>query len=139
MSPKASRIFIDTAAWLALANKSDTLHKRAIALNQDLLSQGTRYTTTDYVLTEVANALSRPPHRKTTVRFLEAIFSSKNIGIATITRARFLRAWQLYKSRPDKEWGLTDCTSFIVMEDEHIRQAFTSDHHFKQAGYICFL
>ncbi|HWR21118.1 MAG TPA: PIN domain-containing protein, partial [Verrucomicrobiae bacterium] len=38
-----------------------------------------------------------------------------------------------------KEWGLTDCTSFIVMEDQRLREAFTADHHFQQAGYTCLL
>src|SRR3990172_5043205 len=99
MSPKASRIFVDTAAWLALVNKSDTLHQRANGLNRDLLARGTHYITTDYVLTEVANALSRPPYRKAVIRFLEAIFSSRNVDIVTVTHERFSRAWQLYKSR----------------------------------------
>lgn len=138
MTPKL-RIFVDTAGWLALANKSDTLHKWAIELNQDLLSKGAHYITTDYILTEVANSLARPPHRKPIIRFLEAIFSSKGVTILTITRSRFLRAWQLYKKRPDKEWGLTDCTSFIIMEEQRIQEAFTADHHFQQAGYISLL
>ena len=138
MSPKP-RIFVDTAGWLALANKSDILHKPAIELNQDLLSRGAHYITTDYVLTEVANSLARPPHRKPIIRFLEAIFSSKGVTILTITRSRFLRAWQLYKKRPDKEWGLTDCTSLIIMEEQRIQEAFTADRHFQQAGYICLL
>ena len=139
MSSKPSRIFVDTAAWLALVNKSDTLHLRAADLNRDLLTRGTHYITTDYVLTEVANALSRPPYRKAVIRFLEAVLSSRNVGIVTVTHERFSRAWQLYKSRPDKEWGLTDCTSFIVMEEQRLREAFTADHHFQQAGYTCLL
>lgn len=139
MSPKPSRIFVDTAAWLALLNKNDVLHRRATDLNRDLLSGETHYVTTDYVLTEVANALARPPYRKSTIRFLEAVLSSKGVTVVPITRERFLRAWQLYKSRHDKEWGLTDCTSFIIMEEQRIREAFTSDRHFQQAGYLCLL
>jgi uncharacterized protein len=139
MSPEPSRIFIDTAAWLALANKSDVLHQRATQLNQDLVSGGAHYITTDYILTEVANSLARPPYRKSIIRFLDAIFSSRGITILTITRERFLRAWQLYKNRSDKEWGLTDCTSFIIMEEQRLQEAFTSDRHFQQAGYVCLL
>lgn len=139
MSQKPSRIFIDTAAWLALANKSDVLHQRATELNQDLLSRAAHYITTDYVLTEVANALARPPYRRSIIRFLQAVFSSRSVTILTITRERFLRAWQLYKSRHDKEWGLTDCTSFITMEEQRIQEVFTSDRHFQQAGYVCLL
>lgn len=139
MIQKPSRIFVDTVAWLALANKSDLLHRRTMDLNQELLSKGTHYITTDYVLTEVANSLARPPHRKSIIRFLEAILSSKSVAILIITRERFLHAWQLYRSRPDKEWGLTDCTSFIIMEEQRLREAFTSDRHFQQAGYRCLL
>lgn len=139
MSPKPSRVFVDTTAWLALANKSDTLHQPAAKLNQDLLLQGAHYITTDYVLTEVANSLARPPYRRTVIRFLDTIFSSKRVTIVHINRDRFIRGWKLYKNRPDKDWGLTDCTSFIVMEDEGIREAFTSDRHFQQAGHICLL
>ena len=138
MTPKL-RIFVDTAGWLALANKSDILHKPAIELNQNLLSGGAHYITTDYILTEVANSLARPPHRKPIIRFLEAIFSSKGVTILTITQSRFLRAWQLYKKRPDKEWGLTDCTSFVIMEEQRIQEAFTADRHFQQAGYTSLL
>lgn len=139
MNVTPSRIFVDTAAWLALVNKSDLLHQRAVTLHKQLLSKGASYITTDYVLTEVANSLARPPYRKAVIRFLDTIFSSKSVTILTVTRSHFLRAWQLYKHRPDKEWGLTDCTSFIVMEEHHLREALTADHHFQQAGYTCLL
>lgn len=139
MSAEPSRIFVDTTAWLALVNKSDLLHQQAIRLHQDLLSKGISYLTTDYVLTEVANSLARPPYRKSVIRFLDTIFSSRSVTILTVTHSHFLRAWQLYKRRLDKEWGLTDCTSFIVMEEQRLREAFTADHHFQQAGYTCLL
>jgi len=44
--------------------------------------------------------------------------------------------WQLYCDRLDKEWSLTDCVSIAVMERDQIKEAFTSDHHFEQAGFI---
>ena len=139
MIPEPSRIFVDTAAWLALANKSDFLHQPATELHQALLASGAHYVTTDYILTEVANGLACPPYRKSIIRFLEAVFSSKNVTLLTITRERFLRAWQLYKNRKDKDWNLTDCTSFVVMKEQRLREAFTSDRHFQQAGYTCLL
>jgi len=47
--------------------------------------------------------------------------------------------WTLYQQRPDKEWGLTDCISFVVMQEQGISEAFTSDHHFTQAGFTILL
>ena len=40
-----------------------------------------------------------------------------------------------YQDRPDKEWGLTDCVSFVLMEREAITEALTADEHFRQAGF----
>lgn len=45
----------------------------------------------------------------------------------------------LYPARPDKEWSLTDCTSFVVMQREGITEALTDDHHFEQAGFVALL
>lgn len=139
MSAAALKVFVDTSGWLALANTSDRLHVRAVDLNQALLSRGVHYITTDAVLTEVANSLARPPLRHAAIRFLDAIFSSRRVTILHVDPDRFAQGWQLYRDRPDKDWGLTDCTSFVVMTKEGIREAFACDRHFQQAGYTCLM
>ena len=45
----------------------------------------------------------------------------------------------LCENRPDKDWSLTDCISFVVMEGQQIEQALTADHHFRQAGFTVLL
>jgi uncharacterized protein len=42
-------------------------------------------------------------------------------------------------TRPDKDWSLTDCISFVVMEDEGIKEVLMADRHFEQAGFIALL
>ena len=49
------------------------------------------------------------------------------------------RRIQLYETRPDKAWSLTDCMSFIVMRDGGLTEALTADHHFEQAGFTVLL
>jgi predicted nucleic acid-binding protein len=51
----------------------------------------------------------------------------------------FERGWLLYEQRPDKEWGLVDCISFILMQKRGVLHAVTNDHHFEQAGFIILL
>ncbi len=46
---------------------------------------------------------------------------------------------ELYRHRPDKEWGTTDCISFVVMQDYGLTEALTTDEHFKQAGFRALL
>ena len=132
-------VFLDTVAILALVNKSDELHSRAVRANRDLLKAGVRFIATDYVLTEVANSLCRAKHRHLAVQCIENIRRSARCTILHVSPELFENGWQLYQERLDKEWGLTDCISFVVMWDGKLTRAFTSDHHFEQAGFLCLL
>jgi uncharacterized protein len=53
--------------------------------------------------------------------------------------ALWQRGIELYAERPDKGWSLTDCISFVVMQDRGITDALTADHHFEQAGFTALL
>ena len=45
----------------------------------------------------------------------------------------------MFAARPDKDWSLTDCISFVVMQERNIQDALTADHHFEQAGFVALL
>jgi predicted nucleic acid-binding protein len=132
-------IFVDTAAWLALINKSDILHKKAKQIRDRLIRERRQFLLTDYVIVEIANALSRIPFRKAAVQVISLIQSSRNISVVEIDKDIFIEAWNLYEERLDKEWSFTDCASFVVMKKLGLNDAFTSDHHFEQAGYNILL
>jgi uncharacterized protein len=51
----------------------------------------------------------------------------------------FSAGLELFRSRRDKEWSLTDCMSFVVMRERGITDALTNDHHFEQAGFRILL
>ena len=61
------------------------------------------------------------------------------VDIIFVTNDLYLRAVRHYQQRPDKEWGLTDCISFLVMSDRGLTAALTADRHFAQAGFVCLL
>ena len=51
-------------------------------------------------------------------------------------RRCFEQALHLFAALLDKEWGLTDCISFVVMHAHNLSQVLTTDHHFEQAGFV---
>lgn len=132
-------MFVDTAAWIALLNVSDALHSRAKQVMNELIQQNVLLVTTEFVLLEVADALSIPAIRSQTVAFINGLRQLSILEIIPISQTLLVESWTLYSQRLDKEWGLTDCTSFVVMTQEKITQAFTSDRHFEQAGFVKLL
>lgn len=130
------KVFVDTAAWIALLNIDDELHKQAQEVIGRLSHQKARLITTEFVLLEVADALSTPSIRSQTVAFIEGLRDMSLLRIIPVSQNLLIDGWDLYRQRPDKDWGLTDCISFVVMAQEEITQAFTSDHDFEQAGFI---
>jgi predicted nucleic acid-binding protein len=132
-------IFVDTVAWLALVNKSEDLHDAARTVRDQLVQRKTKLVTTDYVVVEIANSLARLPLRGVARKLIDFIRTPDTVELVTITPELFEKAYQLYCSRTDKEWGLTDCTSFVVMKAMRINRAFTADKHFEQAGFIVLL
>ena len=133
------KVFVDTVAWIALLNVNDVLHEQARQVMVALRWQNTRLITTEFVLLEVADALSAPSIRPQTVAFIEGLRWLPILQIVPASQSLLAAGWALYSQRSDKDWGLTDCTSFVIMTQEQITQAFTSDHHFEQAGFINLL
>jgi uncharacterized protein len=128
--------FVDTGHWLALADSGDQYHERARSLAARVRGP---FVTTDAVLIEVANALAGVRRRTLGVALLADVRASDDVEVVPLSPELFARAIELYSTRPDKEWGLTDCISFVVMQDRGITEALAADQHFVQAGFRALL
>jgi uncharacterized protein len=64
---------------------------------------------------------------------------SDSVIVVPQTSEQFTKALERYEQSPDKNWSLTDCASFQIMETERISAALTHDHHFVQAGFEALL
>jgi uncharacterized protein len=129
-------VFADTSYFIAVANQLDDLHARASNLADLFVGQ---IITTEWVLTELADAFSKPRWRSAFLATLKIVLADDNVSIVELNHGLFERAVQLFASRPDKSWSLTDCTSFLVMEDHQVTEALTADRHFEQAGFVALL
>lgn len=68
--------------------------------------------------------------------FIERLPQLENSQVVEADSVLFHRGLRLYAERPDKGWSLTDCISFVVMEENGVREALTGDRHFAQAGFV---
>ncbi len=125
--------FADTYFYLALLDRQDQYHARVVA---HAMEQADVIVTTRWVLAETANALADSNFRSTVAAFLEQLERDPEVKIVPESDACYRRGLDLYARRADKHWSLTDCISFVVMEDEGLREALTGDRHFAQAGFV---
>ena len=125
-------LFADAFFYVACLNRADQHHERVMALARGPLG---RMVTTRWVLMEVADALAASGSRNKLAGFIRAVELDGETTVIEAQFTLFQRGLKLYDERPDKEWTLTDCISFVVMGDEGLTDALTGDHHFEQAGF----
>ncbi|MBI3850571.1 MAG: type II toxin-antitoxin system VapC family toxin [Verrucomicrobia bacterium] len=129
-------VFADTWFYLAILNRADPNHPRAVAASR---SERRHRVTTDFVLVEVGDALSKTGNRDVFTRFHYWIQTHSGTTVIPASRQLLEDGLHLYRYRRDKDWPLTDCMSFVVMDDEGISDALTGDRHFEQAGFKALL
>jgi predicted nucleic acid-binding protein len=132
-------VFLDAVYAIAVTVTNDQYHERAVALAWQMKADGTRLITTRAVVLEIGNALSKMRYRQAASSLLDALEEDALVEIVPTSEELCRRAFQLYKNRIDKEWGLTDCISFVTMQDRNLIEALNADEHFQQAGFRALL
>jgi len=125
-------VFVNTAGWIALGNKDDRWHREAVEADREMRRHRAKRITTDAVLIEIGNSLCKLSLRPLAITLIEEIRLAERLGLAEVVhidRELLEQGLALFQGRPDKEWSLTDCISFTVMQKRGILQALTTDHH----------
>lgn len=131
------RLLLDTFFVQALLNHRDQFHAQAVAF-APRLRLAAEVWITEAILVEIGNALSKI-NRVGAAQFVRQAYQTRNMHVVPVDTVLLSRAVDLYAARLDKDWGLTDCISFVVMHDQQIADAVTGDEHFRQAGFRALL
>lgn len=131
-----SEVFLDTAFALALVNVNDLLHGKALSLADQLEAQATRLVTSRPVLLEIGNSLAKLRYRSSAVQILTSLEADPSVEIVPLTDELYHEALHLYRDRSDKEWGLVDCVSFVIMAAFSLSQ--NTNHRKAFAGLFRF-
>lgn len=129
-------ILYDSGAFVAFSSVADPRHPQAIIQLKILREGGMgRAVTTDLILAESYTlARFRYGHRALS-QLVDVLAKSLDLQVLTVEGSQQAAALELMLDRQDKHWSYVDCTSFVVMEDLGIEDAFTFDHNFAQAGF----
>ncbi len=130
-----TKLFMDASYAVALGSPRDQYHASAMALSRRMKAERIPVVTTLAVIIEVGNALSKPSFRSTALALLRSFSQDPLVEVTPLSEELFERGRSLYQRHHDKNWGLTDCISFVVMKDRRLTDALTADAHFQQAGF----
>ena len=126
---------MDTAGFLALWDEADERHGRAVRLQSELVRKHSRFLTTDYIVDETVTLLLVRHSHSAASDFLRTVTTSESLHLHWVTPDRFHTAAEFFARHADKEWSFTDCVSFDLMHELNVRDSFTTDQHFRQAGF----
>lgn len=127
-------IFVDTSAFLAIENRRDADHAKALKSRDTLLKAAETLITSDYVLDESYTIIRQRAGHAIAVQFGDDLRTSRLLRIEYVTPEIIEKAWRIFKKFADHDFSFTDCTSFILMERLRIGTAFTLDNHFREYG-----
>ncbi len=128
------KVFIDTGAFLALANKSDSLHDLTATVYREAVDQNATFYTSNYVIDETITLVRARANHKAAVAFINSLDISR-IKILRVADRDERTAKDIFIKYRDKDFSFTDCTSFALMDKHPINSALSLDKHFSQYSY----
>lgn len=132
-------VFADSGYWIALLYPRDQHHTTAAAVAAGLGQVS--IVTTQMALTEAFNAMAKSGEggRRLVTQLLEDLENDPDVEVIPQTEQQFRASVERYATRSDQSWSLTDCASFLVMEERGMAEALAYDRDFEQAGFVALL
>ena len=125
-------VFLDTVGLLAVWNEADQWHERARPVYEALLVADFVPVTTSDVLAECANAAARRSFRSDVVALRRELEADERLIFPDEELWR--EAWSAYAAGAPGGPGLVDQLSIAVMRRYGLREVFSNDRHFRDAG-----
>ena len=130
-----SGVFIDTGAWIALTDRRDRHHQDARLIVSRLSDQRRPLVTTNHVIGESYTWLRYHLGGDLARRFLARLREDAGIRRIHVSSGQEREAELLLEQFADQDFSYVDATSFVVMSQLGLNEAFAFDHHFAVARF----
>jgi len=135
----AREVFVDTSGLYALVDNRDPAHEAADRCVRGLVHSGVSLLLTDYVIDEACTLAKARAGADAARKLLDILDQSEALRLTWIGEEKFETAKRFFRKHADHDYSFTDCTSFVVMQEQRIRDALTTDRHFVEAGFRALL
>jgi uncharacterized protein len=134
-----STVFVDTSGWIAILSRDDRLHDKAVRRYRELVDDGVRLLTNNYVVDETATRLRYGLGLEAALGFREmllAAISARRLRVVWVDEKIENRAWSVLEQYADVKLSLTDATCAAVARDARIAEVFGCDSDFEALGFV---
>jgi predicted nucleic acid-binding protein len=131
-------LLVDTSGFFSLLNQDEREHPTAVRIFREEAARNI-LVTTEHVLVETATLLRARGTRELERKFFALLDATKRIRVVWASFALFTNTRDFFLKHQDKGWSFVDCSSFVLMREEGLRRALSTDRHFKQAGFVPLL
>jgi uncharacterized protein len=128
-------LFVDTAGWMACVDAGELSHGPACEARDTALEAGALLVTTDYVMDETLTLIRIRLGLPAAKAWWEQVEGSSRVRWEWVGMERAEKARKTFFRFRDKSYSFTDCTSFVVMQELRLKEALTTDRHFRQMGF----
>lgn len=130
--------FADTSWWVAWVLPGDGRHGAALDALASL-GRGEQVLTTNLVVGETWTFLRRRDGHPTAIAFIDRVGQLRDAARLVVHRVSAEQedaAWAWLRKHDERAYSLVDATSFEVMRDRRLREAFAFDTDFAAAGFV---
>jgi uncharacterized protein len=127
-------VFVDASAWVAITNRKDVNHRKAVQIFHRLLGASTRLIATTWTAYEALTIIKSRLGFSQAERLWDRFQAKALVDLVRIDEKIERDALDLFWRFRDKTWGVVDCSSLAVMEDVGCRHVFADDRHFIEAS-----
>lgn len=134
----ASDTLFDTSGFFALIDKRDPMHRKAVRWVEKQRKR-IRPVSTEWVIGETCTLLVARKRSHLVARFLDYIDDSAALVLVNPDEILLHAAKAMIRQQAEQGYSFVDCISFCLMKERGIRNAFTTDTHYRKAGFSALL
>lgn len=133
-----TEVLFDTSGFFALMDERDPFHAKAVAWVRTRRGR-VHPVTTEWIVGETCTLLVARKRPHLVARFLDYLDRSAALLLLNPDDTLLRSAKAMIRQQAGQGYSFVDCLSFCLMKERAVREALTSDDHFRKAGFAPLL